>query len=271
MAEAEDDSQRYTLSEYDHDYFGAAGASPILGPTGEPMSAPQTPSVPGTPGSLLGNGLYNEDIDSVPPLDRLTLFDFLENLSLPQRLEGIQHSISTQTERLKRQQQKLRQTSMQARNRVFDEWRKRAPDPEERLRRYRRAMRTSVERLGSRWEKARTVTLSEKTSFVLGVLDIFISGYILGAWPEWFHIFYTIQVLYFYPVRWVKYHKIGYHYFLADLCYFVNLLLLLSIWVFPQSKRLLISTFCLAYGNNAVAIVMWRNSLVFHSLDKVTR
>jgi len=72
------------------------------------------------------------------------------------------------------------------------------------------------------------------------------------------------------PIRWYKYHKIGFHYFLADLCYFVNLLLILSIWFFPQSKRLLISTYCLAFGNNAVAIVMWRNSMVFHSLDKVT-
>lgn len=75
---------------------------------------------------------------------------------------------------------------------------------------------------------------------------------------------------YFMPVRWYNYHKIGFHYFLADLCYFVNFLMILSIWFFPQSKRLFISTYCLAFGNNAVAIAMWRNSLVFHSLDKVT-
>lgn len=45
------------------------------------------------------------------------------------------------------------------------------------------------------------------------------------------------------------------------MCYFVNLLLILAIWVAPQSKRLFISTYCLAYGNNAVAIAMWRNSV----------
>jgi len=48
------------------------------------------------------------------------------------------------------------------------------------------------------------------------------------------------------------------------------MLLVLTIWFFPQSKRLLISTYCLAFGNNAIAIAMWRNSLVFHSLDKTT-
>src|SRR3978361_300932 len=47
-------------------------------------------------------------------------------------------------------------------------------------------------------------------------------------------------------------------------------MLLLAIWVFPNSRRLIISAYCLAYGNNAVAIAMWRNSMVFHSLDKVT-
>lgn len=73
------------------------------------------------------------------------------------------------------------------------------------------------------------------------------------------------------PIRFYTYQKKGYHYFLADLCYFVNLLLMLTIWVFPGSKRLFISSYCLSFGNNAIAIAMWRNSLVFHSLDKVTR
>jgi hypothetical protein len=27
----------------------------------------------------------------------------------------------------------------------------------------------------------------------------------------------------------------------------------------------------LIMGNNAIAIIMWRNSLVFHSMDKVVR
>lgn len=84
------------------------------------------------------------------------------------------------------------------------------------------------------------------------------------------HIWYTLQLAWFLPLRYYQYHQKGYHYFLADLCYFVNILLLLSLWVFPNSRRLFLSTYCLAYGNNAVAIAMWRNSMVFHSLDKVT-
>lgn len=197
-------------------------------------------------------------------MDRLTIFDFLENLALPQRFEKFQSSITAQKERVKRQQEN-------ARKRVVDEWRKRVPPPDEQLQKYRKRMKGSVDRFSERWTDSKNVTTREKVSFIAGVLNIFISGYLVGAFPEYFHLWYTAQLCYFYPVRFYTYHKRGYHYFLVDLCYFVNLLLLLVIWVFPHSRRLFIAAFCLAFGNNAVAIAMWKNSLVFHSLDKVTR
>ena len=263
----------------DSSYFGApSSASPGDGylSSGDLRSlavSPSSPSAPSTPGIYSQHDSYQdaEDIDTLPPLDRLTVFDFLENLALPQRLEKIQISINAQKEKVRRQQQKLKSTSKQAKEKMVDEWRRRVPTPDEQLRKYRKSMRDSVDRLSNRWADAKGVTTREKVSFIAGVLNIFISGYLVGAFPSYFHIWYTIQVSYFYPVRFITYHKKGYHYFLADLCYFVNLLLLLSLWAFPQSKRLFISTFCLAFGNNAVAIAMWRNSLVFHSLDKVTR
>jgi hypothetical protein len=142
--------------------------------------------------------------------------------------------------------------------------------PSDELEKYKKRMRSSVDKLGKRWNDTKAVTAREKVSFICGVLNVLISGYLIGGYPQYFHIWYTLQLLYFMPIRFYSYHKIGYHYFLADLCYAVNFLCSLSIWVFPQSKRLFISSYCLAFGNNAVAIVMWRNSMVFHSFDKVT-
>lgn len=234
-------------------------------------------SAPGTPG--LTQTISNSDSsnfdsfgnDNFPPLDRLTMFDILENLSLPQRLEKMQSTLSQQAEKVRNQRRKIASRAQSGKDNIVQEWRKRVPvGPEEQLDKYRKRMRTTVDKLNTRFNDAKTVTLGEKVSFVTAVLNIFISGWLIGAWPEIFHYWYTAQLAYFMPIRWYKYHKIGYHYFLADLCYFVNLLLILSIWFFPQSKRLFISTYCLAFGNNAVAIVMWRNSLVFHSVDKVT-
>ncbi|EMC94619.1 hypothetical protein BAUCODRAFT_73446 [Baudoinia panamericana UAMH 10762] len=236
-------------------------------------------STPGTPG-YLSRATSSTDVSShfdsfgqhdFPPVDRLTMFDILENLALPQRLEKMQNAVHAQAEKVRRQRAKLASRALSSKNNLVEQWRKTVPlRPEEQLDKYRKRMRDSVDRLGRRWNDAKSVTLKEKISFVTAVLNIFISGYLIGAFPQYFHYWYTLQLAYFMPLRWYNYHKIGFHYFLADLCYFVNLLLILSIWFFPQSKRLLISTYCLAFGNNAVAIAMWRNSLVFHSLDKVT-
>lgn len=66
------------------------------------------------------------------------------------------------------------------------------------------------------------------------------------------------------------YRHIQYHYFLFDLCYFVNVLCLVYIWVFPTSQLLFMSIFALSNGPLAWAIVAWRNSMVFHSVDKIT-
>jgi hypothetical protein len=208
-----------------------------------------------------------EDASFFPPVERLTMFDFVENLALTQRIEKLQNSIASQTEKIKNQAKNRGIT----RDRVVEEWRRRVPTEGEQLDKYRRRMRHSVDRLNKQWKDSVTVTAKEKVSFIAAVMNIFVSGYLVGLHPDFFPYWYTGQLLYFMPLRFITYHKKGYHYFLADLCYFVNILVVLSVWVFPQSKRLFIATYCLAYGNNAIAIIMWRNSLVFHSMDKVVR
>lgn len=261
------DSTAAQHSAPDTDYLSAVDAQRY----GDMASQPSSPGY-GLLSRTTSNGSVSEpDDDSFPPLDRLTMFDILENLALPQRMERLQQSLAAQKDKVRRQQQKLRNSSITAKDKMVEEWRRRVPTPDEQLDKYKKRMRDNVDRMGKKWNDAKAVTLREKISFITGVLNIFISGYLIGAYPEYFHIWYTAQLVYFMPLRYYKYHQIGYHYFLADLCYFVNLLMLLTIWFFPNSKRLFISTYCLAMGNNAVAIAMWRNSLVFHSLDKVTR
>lgn len=225
-----------------------------------------TPSSPG----LSRSGSFSDIDESLPPLDRLTVFDLLENLSLPQRLEKISTSIQRQSEKVRRSGERVKSFSGRQKDKVVEEWRRRIPNPDEQLSKYKRRVNKAVERLGGQWDTQKRISMWEKASFIAGVLNIFISGYLIGGHPEWFHYWYTAQLVYFMPIRIYTYKKRGYHYFLADLCYFVNMLCMLSIWIFPRSKRLFISTYCLAYGNNAIAIAMWRNSLVFHSLDKIT-
>ena len=254
----------------------SANGSSVSSAGETPSTGSKTPegSSPMPSPNLLSRNASMSDISQeeweTPP-ETLTLFDLLDNLALPTRLEKWQLKLSAQTERVRRQREKLKSSTATAKDRVVDEWRKRLPPPDEQLEKYRRRMKSSVDRLGSQWSDAKNVTAREKLSFIAGVLNIFISGYLIGGYPELFYYWFTLQLCYFMPIRYYTYRKRGYHYFLADMCYFVNLLMLLSIWIAPSSKRLFISTYCLAYGNNAVAIAMWRNSMVFHSLDKVTR
>lgn len=211
-----------------------------------------------------------EDWEAFSTMDRLSVFDLLDNFALTQKLEKFQKNLSLQTEKVRKQKDALKSRGSYAKGRVVEEWKKRVPSADEQLERYLKLMRENVDRLGSHWNDTRAVTIREKISFICGVLNVLISGYLIGACPEFFHIWYTLQLFYFMPIRFYTYHKQGYHYFLADLCYFVNMMCMMAIWVFPNSKRLFISSYCLAFGNNAVAIAMWRNSLVFHSFDKVT-
>lgn len=231
-------------------------------------SSPGSPPMLSRSSSYIGSQSLQEDWEL--PLEKMTILDIFDNLALPTKLEQWQGALASQREKVKKQQDRLRMSGNTARDRAIAEWRRRVPSAEEQLAKYRRRVKKSIDVLNKRWSDMVTVSAKEKVSFISAVLNVFISGYLIGAAPEYFYIWFTAQLIYFMPIRFVKYKMLGLHYFLADLCYFVNFLCLISIWVFPDSKRLFISTYCLAYGNNAVAVAMWRNSLVFHSLDKVT-
>ncbi|KAI0124416.1 F-box protein [Xylariales sp. AK1849] len=260
---------------------GLTDSEPMLTPDamGSPSlsaSAPEhgsgdtpTPKLSRNP-SFSGSSSYHEDWEAFPPLDRLTVLDLLDNFALPQQLEKLQKGIAAQTEKVRKSRDALKSRSHLAGERMVEEWRRRVPSAEEQLDRYRARMKKNVEKLGRQWNDTKIITAREKVSFICGVMNILISGYLIGGYPEYFHYWYTAQLLYFMPLRFYSYHRRGYHYFLADLCYFVNFLLCFSLWLFPASKRLFVASYCLAFGNNAVAIIMWRNSLVFHSFDKVT-
>lgn len=87
---------------------------------------------------------------------------------------------------------------------------------------------------------------------------------------RWIHVSYTIQSLYLLPLRWFKYKKRSWHYFLFDLCYYATILNFVYIWFLPQSPVLFVACYCLSHGSLASAVITWRNSLVFHDSDKVT-
>lgn len=70
--------------------------------------------------------------------------------------------------------------------------------------------------------------------------------------------------------RYLSYKSRYYQYFLIDYCYSVNALGLIHLFVMPDSVWVFMLFFLSACGPLAWAIVVWRNSLVLHDLEKVT-
>jgi len=147
--------------------------------------------------------------------------------------------------------------------------------------RYRREVEKEVEKirlklaskvtdLSSTWRSAQIVRTRDKVSFLFGVLSLAFTCLMIGLAPEWLPLAYSVQSMFYLPTRVWSYKRKAYHYFLFDLCYFVNVMDLVWLWCFPSNATFFITCYCLTMGPIASAIVTWRNSLVFHSLDKVT-
>ena len=73
--------------------------------------------------------------------------------------------------------------------------------------------------------------------------------------------------------RWYAYKKLRWHYFLFDFCYFTNFFILIYLWLpLGDSIRGLLFPIIFGFSNGPVlsAIVLWTNSVVPHSIDKMT-
>lgn len=170
------------------DYLTAGGGS---------YSGMSTPTTPGLTRSNSSSDVFgNFDSSDFPPVDRLTMFDILENLALPQRLEKMQNVVHENAEKLRRQRQKLTTRALSSKNVVVEEWKKRVPsNPDEKLEKYRKRMKSTVDRLGKRFKDAKSVSMIEKLSFLTAVLNIFITAYMMGAAPQYVHYWYTAQLM----------------------------------------------------------------------------
>ncbi len=62
-----------------------------------------------------------------------------------------------------------------------------------------------------------------------------LSAYWLGASPQTFYKYYTAKAVVLYGSRFYLYKAKNWHYYMLEFCYFANILLLLEVWVFPQS------------------------------------
>lgn len=132
---------------------------------------------------------------------------------------------------------------------------------------------TQYRKLDKRMHRdARTVQLRDKIAFAFGVGNTCVAPALALRYPITLipMYYYSAQLALLLFLRYFIYRSKRWHYFVFDLCYFVNGMTLLFLWILPDSRTLFLATYGLTHGPVAWAIITWRNSLVFHSLDKVT-
>lgn len=138
------------------------------------------------------------------------------------------------------------------------------------LAKYQEILNQRLSQFDERIHKNLVSSSTEKLFYALAVFSVATSGFIIGKYPHYFHVFHTGLFCLLMPIRFYSYFKLSFQYYLADLCYYVNLLLMLFIWVWPESESLFISAFSLSLGTLCFAVITWRNSLVLHSIEKTT-
>ncbi|KAF8592473.1 hypothetical protein K439DRAFT_1323528 [Ramaria rubella] len=143
-------------------------------------------------------------------------------------------------------------------------------DLEKEMQKFKLKVSTRMTGLSATWQSTKVVRTREKISFFIGVMAVALSALMFGLAPDWIHIVYTAGVVSLLPIRAYTYKKKSWHYFLFDLCYYVNILCLIYLWILPSSSAVFISAYCLTHGSVASAVITWRNSLVFHDAEKVT-
>eukprot|EP01006_Ploeotia_vitrea_P038893 TRINITY_DN66286_c0_g1_i1.p2 TRINITY_DN66286_c0_g1~~TRINITY_DN66286_c0_g1_i1.p2 ORF type:complete len:405 (+),score=192.71 TRINITY_DN66286_c0_g1_i1:90-1304(+) len=125
----------------------------------------------------------------------------------------------------------------------------------------------------SQWIKKKEapfIRLRDKITFLVGVLNYGLIAFLAGghhSFLPWVYLFkYPVMIMW----RYLSYKKMDWHYFLLDFCYYANLLVLVSLFGFPENHHLFVVAFCVVNGPLLWAVPLFRNSLVFHSVDKIT-
>ncbi|XP_019861289.1 PREDICTED: uncharacterized membrane protein C776.05-like [Amphimedon queenslandica] len=111
---------------------------------------------------------------------------------------------------------------------------------------------------------------ADKLTFTVFLSNVMLTAFLAGYVPQYFYYWHSVKSVALILIRWLIYKRKRWHYFLFDFCYFVNLLLFVYFWSPWKPNWLFPAIFVLSHGPLLFAIPLWRNSVVPHSLDKMT-
>jgi len=171
-------------------------------------------------------------------------------------------SIRNRTTGLSATRRRLRKETAQLASRLL-------PDEASRARLQASLAARRADLLASLREPA-VVSFGEKVAFMLGLTLLMATEGVLLVAPARMWAWYAALIGPLLATRVVLYRANNFGYFMYDFCYAAQLLLLGHLFLYPTSGPLFRVNFAVANGPLAWAVILWRNSLVFHSLDRLT-
>jgi hypothetical protein len=93
------------------------------------------------------------------------------------------------------------------------------------------------EEIAFKMSRVPMLKLVDKIYFICGVSMSWVFAFLMGRYPnDFFIVFFTILIIPLVFWRWMRYIKIGMHYYLIDLCYFSTALILYNLWLDPKNE-----------------------------------
>mmetsp|Transcript_29504 Transcript_29504/g.41525 ORF Transcript_29504/g.41525 Transcript_29504/m.41525 type:complete len:421 (+) Transcript_29504:60-1322(+) len=135
---------------------------------------------------------------------------------------------------------------------------------------FKRILTNKKKQLETKIQTPPFLRTSDKVAFTLGIAVLIITEFIVLLRPEVMYMWYTSLLVPLLVTRYYTYKKAKWHYFMLDFCYFAQVLLLIFLFFIPDNPHWFQVVFSLSNGPLASGVVMWRNSMVFHDLDKLT-
>ncbi|CDS42477.1 expressed conserved protein [Echinococcus multilocularis] len=130
----------------------------------------------------------------------------------------------------------------------------------------------STLKLMSTTERKRLIppVLINKITFVLSVTLLTVFVFCAVFSPPALFLILTILFVILMIFRVIAYTRSNNILFMLGPCYFVNVYTLIFIWAVPDSRPVFLVLFGLANSTVYSAIILFRNSFVFHNYDKMT-
>ena len=131
-------------------------------------------------------------------------------------------------------------------------------------------LRQRYTKINKKIHTAGFIRLRDKIMFMATMINLIFLSYLLGRHPCYFSYYYIVSVIILVPMRFVNYRIQKYHYFLLDFCYYANLLAVVYLYFYPSSQIFYNISFAFACGPLLIAVPLFTNSFVPHSIDRIT-